>query len=89
MNMSYKVLVTDEIDEIAIKILQDVCEVHYRPVLNATDIKTIMRDYDALMIRSASRVTQGLISVAAPIKKDVSEPIRRFTKPKKRVNSGN
>ena len=43
MNIGYKVLVTDdEINEIAIKILQDVCEVHYRPVFNATDIKTVM-----------------------------------------------
>jgi D-3-phosphoglycerate dehydrogenase len=65
MNMSYKVLVTDQIDEIAIKILQDVCEVHYIPVLNAKDLKTIIQDYDALMIRSASKVTKDLISVAA------------------------
>ena len=65
--MGYKVLVADEIDEIAIKILQDVCEVHYRPVLNGTDIKSIMRDYNALMIRSASRVTKDPIAVADPI----------------------
>jgi len=61
MNMGYKVLVTDQIDEIAIKILQDTCEVHYRPVLNAEDLKTIIQDYDALMIRSTSKVTKELI----------------------------
>ncbi|MFI5295768.1 MAG: hypothetical protein ACHQ0Y_12190 [Thermodesulfovibrionales bacterium] len=31
--MGYKVLVTDEIDRIAVKILQDICEVDYQPVL--------------------------------------------------------
>ena len=32
MKVGYKVLVTDQIDEIAIKILQDVCEVDYRRI---------------------------------------------------------
>jgi len=68
MNMGYKVLVTDQIDEIAIKILQDTCEVHYRPVLNAEDLKTIIQDYDALMIRSTSKVTKELILLADRLK---------------------
>ena len=68
MNMGYKVLVTDQIDKIAIKILQDVCEVHYRPVITAEELATIIRDYDALMIRSASKVSRDLISVADRLK---------------------
>jgi D-3-phosphoglycerate dehydrogenase / 2-oxoglutarate reductase len=66
--MGYKVLVTDQIDEIAVKILQDVCEVHYRPVLTAEDLKTIIHDYDALMVRSSSKVSKDLISVADRLK---------------------
>ena len=66
--MGYKVLVTDDIDRVAVKILQDVCEVDYRPVLTAENLKEIIKDYDALMIRSASRVTKDLLSVAERLK---------------------
>lgn len=64
----HKVLVTDQIDEIAVKILKDACEVDYRPVLAAEDLKAIIKDYDALMIRSSSKVTKDLISVADRMK---------------------
>lgn len=66
--MSYKVLVTDEIDEIAVRILEDTCEVDYRPVLTAEDLKRIIKDYDALMIRSSSKITKDLISAAERLK---------------------
>ncbi len=66
--MGYKVLVTDEIDKIAVKILQDFCEVDYRPALSVEELKAIIRDYDALMIRSSSKVTKDLISVADRLK---------------------
>ncbi len=66
--MEYKVLVTDQIDEIAVKILQDTCKVDYKPVLTAEDLKAIIKDYDALMVRSSSKVTKDLISVADRLK---------------------
>ncbi len=66
--MSYKVLVTDEIDRIAAKILQDICEVDYKPVLTADNLKAIIKDYDALMIRSASKISKDLLSVAERLK---------------------
>ncbi len=66
--MGYKVLITDQIDEIAVKILEDVCEVHYRAVLTPEDLKNIIQDYDALMIRSASKITKDLISIAGRLK---------------------
>ena len=68
MKMSYKVLITDQIDEIAIKILQDVCEVYYRPVITAEELATIIRDYDALMIRSDTKVSKDLILIADRLK---------------------
>ncbi len=66
--MGYKVLVTDEIDRIAVKILQDVCEVDYKPVLTADNLKSIIKDYDAVMIRSASKLTKDILSVAERLK---------------------
>jgi hypothetical protein len=55
MNMGFNVLVTDKINEIAVKILQGVCEVDYKPVMTADELKSIISGYDALMIRSSSR----------------------------------
>ncbi len=66
--MGYKVLVTDQIDEIAVKILQDICEVDYKAVLTAEDLKAIIKDYDALMIRSSSKITKDIISAADRLK---------------------
>jgi D-3-phosphoglycerate dehydrogenase len=66
--MRYKVLVTDKIDEIAVKILQDSCEVDYKPVLTADELSAIIKDYDALMIRSSSKITRDIISVADRLK---------------------
>lgn len=66
--MSYKVLVTDEIDRIAVKILKDICEVDHKPVVTADNLKAIIKDYDALMIRSTSKITKDLLSVAERLK---------------------
>src|SRR5208337_3271961 len=67
-NMGYKVLVTDKINEIAVKILQDACEVDYKPVLDAEELKSVIKDYDALMIRSSSKITKDIIAVANRLK---------------------
>ncbi len=66
--MGYRVLITDKIDKIAVTILQDVCEVDYKSVLSAEDLKAIIKDYDALMIRSSSKITKDIISVAERLK---------------------
>jgi D-3-phosphoglycerate dehydrogenase len=66
--MSYKVLITDNIDVIAVEILKDICEVDYKPVLTAEELKAIVQYYDALMIRSSSKITNDIISVADRLK---------------------
>jgi D-3-phosphoglycerate dehydrogenase / 2-oxoglutarate reductase len=66
--MRYKVLVTDKINEIAVNILKETCDVDYKPVLSADELKAIIKDYDALMIRSASKVTKEVIEVAEKLK---------------------
>lgn len=66
--MSYKVLVTDKINEIAVKILQDNCDVDYKPVLSAEELKAVVKDYDAVMIRSSSIITRDIIAAAGRLK---------------------
>ncbi|MGD9581324.1 MAG: phosphoglycerate dehydrogenase [Vampirovibrionia bacterium] len=66
--MAFKVLVTDKINEIAVKILETSCEVDYKPVLSAEELKAIIADYDGLMIRSASKVTKEIIDAANNLK---------------------
>jgi len=66
--MGHKVLVTDQVDKIAVSILQDVCEVDYRPVLTAEQLKATIKDYEALIIRSSSKITKDMISVAEKLK---------------------
>lgn len=66
--MKYKVLVTDKINEIAVNILESVCEVDYKPVLSAEELKSMIKDYDALMIRSASTVNKDIINAAEKLK---------------------
>lgn len=66
--MGYKVLVTDKINDIAVKILQPVCEIDYKPVLSSDELKAIIKDYDALMIRSESKITRDIIAAADRLK---------------------
>ncbi len=66
--MNYKVLVTDKINNVAVKILQSTCEVDYKPVVSAEELKAIIKDYDALMIRSSSKITKDIIAAADRLK---------------------
>ncbi|MBF0557805.1 MAG: phosphoglycerate dehydrogenase [Nitrospirae bacterium] len=66
--MGYKVLVTDKINEIAVRILQPGCDVDYKPVVSGDELKAIIKDYDALMIRSASKITRDIIAAADRLK---------------------
>ncbi len=66
--MGYRVLVTDQIDEVAVKVLRDTCEVDYKPILTAEDLRAHIKDYDALMIRSSSKITKDILAVAEKLK---------------------
>ena len=52
-----KVLVSDPIDQAGIDILSQVATVDVRTGLPADELKAIIGDYDALMIRSGTTVT--------------------------------
>jgi D-3-phosphoglycerate dehydrogenase / 2-oxoglutarate reductase len=51
------VLVTDQINESALPILEEVATVVYKPKLSQSELEAIIGDFDALMLRSASSVT--------------------------------
>ncbi len=59
-----KVLVSDPIDQAGIDILSQVAQVDQRTGLSPEELKSIIGDYDALMIRSGTQVTADLIEAA-------------------------
>ncbi len=59
-----KVLVSDPIDPAGIDILSQVAQVDQRLGLSLNQLKDIIGDYDALMIRSGTQVTEDVIAVA-------------------------
>ncbi|NEO91882.1 MAG: phosphoglycerate dehydrogenase [Moorea sp. SIO3G5] len=63
-----KVLVSDSIDQAGIDILSQVAQVDFNPNLSPEELLTIIPDYDALMIRSGTRVTQEVIEAGKQLK---------------------
>ena len=63
-----KVLVSDPIDESGIKILSQVAEVDVNTGLSPEELAKIIGDYDALMIRSGTQVTEEVINAATKLK---------------------
>ena len=57
-----KVLITDPIDQSGIDILSQVAQVDQRIGISASELVTIISDYDALMIRSGTQVTAEIIN---------------------------
>ena len=63
-----KVLVTDKINEAAASILKPVAEVDILPTMTEEELCKIIGDYDALMIRSQTKVTPKIIEAAKNMK---------------------
>ncbi|MDX2084130.1 MAG: phosphoglycerate dehydrogenase [Candidatus Melainabacteria bacterium] len=63
-----KVLITDNIHPQACDILQGVAEVVYQPKLSAAELTEAIAEMDGLMIRSASEVTESVLSAANKLK---------------------
>ncbi|MTF40661.1 phosphoglycerate dehydrogenase [Cyanobacterium aponinum] len=63
-----KVLVSDPIDEAGIKILSQVAQVEVKTGLSPSELAGIISDYDALMIRSGTQVTEEVIEAATHLK---------------------
>ena len=56
-----KVLVTDKLNESGLEILKQIAEVDYKPGVSADELKKIIKNYDALLIRSGTKVTKEII----------------------------
>ncbi|HEY9643149.1 MAG TPA: phosphoglycerate dehydrogenase [Coleofasciculaceae cyanobacterium] len=63
-----KVLVSDPIDQVGIDILSQVAQVDIKTSLSADELVQIIPDYDALMIRSGTRVTKDVIEAGKQLK---------------------
>ncbi len=63
-----KVLVTDKINESAGKIIEGVSKVDFLPTMSEDELSNIIGDYDALMVRSQTKVTSKIIEAGKKLK---------------------
>jgi len=63
-----KVLVSDQIDQAGIDILSQVAQVDVKTNLSPEELVQIIPEYDALMIRSGTRVTKEIIEAGTQLK---------------------
>src|SRR4028118_1694019 len=63
-----KVLVSDPIDQVGIDILSQVATVDIKTNLSPEQLPQIIPEYDALMIRSGSRITKEIIDAGTQLK---------------------
>lgn len=63
-----KVLVTDKINESAGKIIEQAAEVDFLPTMNEEELINIIPNYDALMVRSQTKVTANIIKAGKNLK---------------------
>ena len=64
----YKVLVTDKINKTAGDILSQVAEVHYKETMPEDELTQVIGKYDALMVRSQTKVTKKILAAAKNMK---------------------
>ena len=66
----FKILISDFMAEEGIKILKDVkeFEVDIKTDLSPAELKTVIKDYDALLVRSSTKVTKEIIESAEKLK---------------------
>jgi D-3-phosphoglycerate dehydrogenase len=63
-----KVLVSDPIDQSGIDIISQVAQVDVKTGLSEAELVQIIPEYDALMIRSGTKVTEAIIEAATELK---------------------
>ncbi len=60
-----KVLVTDKLNTAGLDILKQVAEVDYKVGISAEELKKIIKNYNALLIRSQTKVTKDIIDACS------------------------
>ena len=63
-----KVLITDKINDAAIKIVEEVAEVDNLPTMDEEELCKVIGQYDALLVRSQTKVTPKVIEAATNMK---------------------
>ena len=63
-----KVLITDKINEAAGRIIEKAAEVEYLPTMTEDELVKIIPQYDALMVRSQTKVTSRIIEAGKNLK---------------------
>ena len=63
-----KVLVTDKINESAGKIIEPAAQVDFLPTMTEDELVKVIPDYDALMVRSQTKVTPKIIEAGKNLK---------------------
>ncbi len=63
-----KVLITDKINEAAGKIIENAAEVDFLPTMSEDELINIIPQYDALMVRSQTKVTAKIIEAGKNLK---------------------
>lgn len=63
-----KVLIPEKVSPDGLALLKDEFDVDERPGLSAEELKSIIGDYEALIVRSETKVTADLISAAKKLK---------------------
>ena len=63
-----KVLVSDPIDQVGVEILSQVAQVDVKTGLPPEELVKIIPEYDAMMLRSGTRVTKEIIEAATQLK---------------------
>lgn len=66
--MTFKILVSDPLAEEGLSILKEHFEVDVRTDLKEDELVAIMKDYDALVVRSGTTVTEKIIDVGEKLK---------------------
>ena len=64
----HKVLITDKINEIAGNILAGVAQVDYKETLPEDQLAEIIGEYDAIMVRSQTKITPKILAAAKKMK---------------------
>ena len=63
-----KVLITDKINEMAVKIVEKTATVDNLPTMDEDELVKIIGDYDALLVRSQTKVTKKIIEAGKNLK---------------------
>ena len=63
-----RVLICDTIGQIGIDMLKEKCRVDIKTGLNEEQLKEVITDYDAVVVRSATKITAGVIEKARRLK---------------------